>query len=138
MTDVEQAIEALLSEDRVFEPPEGFVSRALVSDRGTATSRRGWRQGRLQLGRTPGERRTITYAELLDEVCRFANALKSLGVRKGDRVNICLGMIPELPVAMLACARIGAPHCVVFRGFSGRGVEGPDQRRRGQGPHHHR
>lgn len=66
----------------------------------------------------PGEKRTISYAELLDEVCRFANALKALGVRRGDRVAIYLGMIPELPVAMLACARIGAPHSVVFGGFS--------------------
>ncbi|MEX1046028.1 MAG: acetate--CoA ligase [Actinomycetota bacterium] len=66
----------------------------------------------------PGEQRTITYKELYVEVCRFANALKSLGVRKGDRVAIYLGMIPELPVAMLACARIGAPHSVVFGGFS--------------------
>ncbi|HET7235874.1 MAG TPA: acetate--CoA ligase [Actinomycetota bacterium] len=66
----------------------------------------------------PGEERVITYKELLDEVCRFANALKALGVRKGDRVAIYLGMIPELPVAMLACARIGAPHSVVFGGFS--------------------
>jgi acetyl-CoA synthetase len=66
----------------------------------------------------PGDRRTITYRELHEEVCRFANALKSLGVRKGDRVAIYLGMIPELPVAMLACARIGAPHSVVFGGFS--------------------
>jgi len=66
----------------------------------------------------PGETRTITYAELLEEVCRFANALKSIGVQKGDRVNIYLGMVPELPVAMLACARIGAPHSVVFGGFS--------------------
>jgi acetyl-CoA synthetase len=66
----------------------------------------------------PGEERTITYAELRDEVARFANALKSLGVRKGDRVNIYMGMVPELPVAMLACARLGAPHSVVFGGFS--------------------
>jgi acetyl-CoA synthetase len=66
----------------------------------------------------PGEERTLTYRELLAEVCRFANALKSLGVRKGDRVAIYLGMVPELPVAMLACARIGAPHSVVFGGFS--------------------
>jgi acetyl-CoA synthetase len=65
-----------------------------------------------------GEERTITYAELRDEVARFANALKSLGVRKGDRVNIYMGMVPELPVAMLACARLGAPHSVVFGGFS--------------------
>jgi acetyl-CoA synthetase len=66
----------------------------------------------------PGDARSITYAELLDEVCRLANALRSLGVGKGDRVNIYLGMVPELPIAMLACARIGAPHSVVFGGFS--------------------
>jgi acetyl-CoA synthetase len=66
----------------------------------------------------PGDTRTITYRELLDEVCRLANALKDLGVRRGDRVNIYLGMVPELPIAILACARIGAPHSVVFGGFS--------------------
>jgi acetyl-CoA synthetase len=66
----------------------------------------------------PGDVRTITYAELRDEVARFANVLKGLGVRKGDRVGIYMGMIPELPVAMLACARIGAAHSVVFGGFS--------------------
>jgi acetyl-CoA synthetase len=66
----------------------------------------------------PGDTRTITYAGLLEEVCRLANGLRSLGVRKGDRVNIYLGMVPELPIAMLACARIGAPHSVVFGGFS--------------------
>jgi acetyl-CoA synthetase len=66
----------------------------------------------------PGDQRTITYAELLAEVQRFANALKDLGVAKGDRVNIYLPMIPEAAVAMLACARIGAAHSVVFGGFS--------------------
>ncbi len=66
----------------------------------------------------PGDTRTITYAQLLEEVQRTANALTSLGIRKGDRVNIYLGMVPELPIAMLACARIGAPHSVVFGGFS--------------------
>ncbi len=66
----------------------------------------------------PGDTRTITYAELLEEVSRFANVLKGLGVGKGDRVNIYMPMIPELAVAMLACARIGAPHSVVFGGFS--------------------
>src|ERR1043166_6020905 len=66
----------------------------------------------------PGDTRTITFRELKDEVCRFANALRSLGVGKGDRVGIYLGMVPELPVAMLACARIGAVHSVVFGGFS--------------------
>jgi acetyl-CoA synthetase len=66
----------------------------------------------------PGEERVITYRELYEEVCRLANGLKSLGVGKGDRVAIYLGMIPELPVAMLACARLGAAHSVVFGGFS--------------------
>jgi len=66
----------------------------------------------------PGDARALTYAELRDEVARFANVLKGLGVHKGDRVNIYMPMIPELPVAMLACARIGAPHSVVFGGFS--------------------
>ncbi|HEY4610183.1 MAG TPA: AMP-binding protein, partial [Ilumatobacteraceae bacterium] len=66
----------------------------------------------------PGDSRVLTYAELLDEVQRFANALKGLGVERGDRVNIYLPMIPEAAIAMLACARIGAPHSVVFGGFS--------------------
>ena len=66
----------------------------------------------------PGDTRTITYAELLDEVQRFANVLKGLGVERGDRVAIYMPMIPELPVAMLACTRIGAAHSVVFGGFS--------------------
>ena len=66
----------------------------------------------------PGDARVITYRELLDEVQRFANALRSLGVGRGDRVNIYLPMIPEAAVAMLACARIGAAHSVVFGGFS--------------------
>ncbi len=66
----------------------------------------------------PGDTRTITYQELLDEVCRFTNALRGLGVKKGDRIAIYMPMIPELPVAMLACTRIGAPHSVVFGGFS--------------------
>src|SRR5450432_2943386 len=65
-----------------------------------------------------GQERDITYAELLAEVKRFANALKDLGVHSGDVVGIYLPMIPEVVVAMLACARIGAPHNVVFGGFS--------------------
>jgi acetyl-CoA synthetase len=66
----------------------------------------------------PGDQRTITYSDLKDEVCRAANALTELGVRKGDRVAIYMPMIPETVVAMLACARLGAPHTVVFGGFS--------------------
>jgi len=66
----------------------------------------------------PGEIRTYTYQQLWREVQKFANVLKTLGVRKGDRVAIYMGMTPELPIAMLACARIGAPHSIVFGGFS--------------------
>jgi acetyl-CoA synthetase len=69
-------------------------------------------------GDDPAEDRRITYRELHDAVCRFANVLKARGVRKGDRVTIYLPMIPEIAVAMLACARIGAIHSVVFGGFS--------------------
>jgi acetyl-CoA synthetase len=66
----------------------------------------------------PGDRRTITYAQLLEDVNRFANGLRMLGIKKGDRVAIYMPMIPELPVALLACSRIGAPHSVIFGGFS--------------------
>ena len=171
MADVQQNISALLSEDRVFQPPDDFASGALVRDgsiyeRAEADYQEFWAEqadrlawvrkwdavmewtppwvkwfvgGQLNASYNcldrhveagggdkvayhwegePGEKRTITYGELLDEVSRFANALKSLGVGKGDRVAIYLGMIPELPIAMLACARIGAPHSVVFGGFS--------------------
>jgi acetyl-CoA synthetase len=69
-------------------------------------------------GDDPGEDRRLTYRELHDAVCRFANVLKARGVQKGDRVTIYLPMIPEIAVAMLACARIGAIHSVVFGGFS--------------------
>ena len=66
----------------------------------------------------PGDQRILTYRELLREVAKFGNVLKSLGIRKGDRVTVYMPMIPELPIAMLACARIGAIHSVVFGGFS--------------------
>jgi acetyl-CoA synthetase len=171
MSDADQHIAALLSEERVFEPSEAFSSRAVVQDRSAyeraeadheafwaeQADRLGWIKrwdtvmtwtppwvkwfegGQLNASYNcldrhveagggdkvayywegePGEERAITYQELLDEVSRFANALKGLGVQRGDRVAIYLGMVPELPVAMLACARIGAPHSVVFGGFS--------------------
>src|SRR5271157_1705709 len=66
----------------------------------------------------PGEVQTLTFQQLLIEVSKFANVLKSLGVEKGDRVAIYMGMTPALPIALLACARIGAPHTVIFGGFS--------------------
>ncbi|MFI1097175.1 acetate--CoA ligase [Streptomyces sp. NPDC020917] len=72
----------------------------------------------------PGDTRTLTYADLKDEVCRAANALLALGVRAGDRVALYMPMIPETVVAMLACARIGAPHTVVFGGFSADALRG--------------
>ncbi|MGV2828822.1 acetate--CoA ligase [Myxosarcina sp. GI1(2024)] len=66
----------------------------------------------------PGDSRTLTYAQLHREVCQMANAIEKLGIKKGDRVGIYMPMIPEAAIAMLACARIGAPHSVVFGGFS--------------------
>jgi acetyl-CoA synthetase len=72
----------------------------------------------------PGDTRVLTYGELHREVCRFANVLKANGVSRGDRVAIYMPMIPELAIAMLACARIGAPHTVVFGGFSAEALAG--------------
>ena len=85
-----------------------------------------------------GEERDLTYADLLRDVQRFANALKDLGVGKGDVVGIYLPMIPEVVVAMLACARIGAPHNVVFGGFSAESVARAHGVLRGQGADHRR
>jgi acetyl-CoA synthetase len=75
-------------------------------------------------GEPGGDRRALTYSDLLREVTKLANALKSLGVGKGTPVGIYMGMVPEAPVAMLACARLGAPHTVVFGGFSADSLAG--------------
>src|SRR5947199_669509 len=75
-------------------------------------------------GEPEDDRREITFADLQREVVRFANALTKLGVRKGTPVAIYMGMVPELPVAMLACTRLGAPHTVVFGGFSADSLAG--------------
>src|SRR5215211_6783304 len=75
-------------------------------------------------GEPAGERRDITYADLQRDVVRLANALKGLGVGKGTPVGIYMGMVPETAVAMLACARLGAPHTVVFGGFSADSLSG--------------
>ena len=75
-------------------------------------------------GEPEGDRREITFGQLQREVVRFANGLKKLGVKKGTHIGIYMGMIPELPVAMLACTRIGAPFTVVFGGFSGESLSG--------------
>jgi acetyl-CoA synthetase len=171
MAEREQALEALLKEDRRFAPDEAFREQANAADPGlyeraaadpqafwaewarklewfepwrevlewTPPHSRwfvggklnaayncldrhlgGWRRNKAALiwEGEPGDTRTYTYWDLHREVSKFANVLKSLGVRKGDRVAIYLPMVPEAAIAMLACARIGAPHSVVFGGFS--------------------
>src|ERR687891_421801 len=70
----------------------------------------------------PGDQRTLTYQQLHHEVCKFANVLKGLGVKAGDVVSIYMPLTPELPIAMLACARIGAVHSVIFGGFSAEAI----------------
>ena len=85
-------------------------------DRHAATSRRN--KAAIIWEGEPGDSRVLTFGMLQREVNKFANVLKSLGVKKGDRVALYMGMTPELPIAMLACAKIGAPHSVVFGGFS--------------------
>ncbi len=92
----------------------------------------------LWAGDDPAESRTISYRELHEEVCRFANVLKGQGVQRGDRVTIYMPMIPEAAMAMLACARIGAIHSVVFGGFSPDSLAGPHQRLRFEHCHHRR
>ena len=89
-------------------------------------------------GDDPNESRRISYRELHAEVCKFANTLKHLGVAKGDRVAIYLPMIPEAAVAMLACARIGAVHSVVFGGFSPDSLAGRIADSAAQGGDHRR
>ena len=85
-----------------------------------------WRRNKLALiweGEN-GDQRTFSYHALSREVCMFANVLRSMGVRKGDRVTIYMGRVPELPIAMLACAKIGAVHSVVYGGFSVEALHG--------------
>ncbi len=81
---------------------------------------KGWRKNKAALiwEGEPGDHRMLTYQDLHREVCRFSNVLKNLGVHKGDRVALYMPMIPELPIAMLSCARIGATHSIIFGGFS--------------------
>ncbi len=81
-----------------------------------------WEGEPVDAGGRPKEVRRISYRELLSEVCKLANALRRLGVEKDDRVTIYMPMVPELAVAMLACARIGAPHSVIFGGFSAQAI----------------
>src|SRR5580700_7783910 len=80
----------------------------------------GWRKNKAAIiwEGEPGDTRVLTYQDLHREVCKFANVLKKLGIKTGDRVTLYMPMIPELAIAMLACARIGAPHSIIFGGFS--------------------
>ena len=175
-----QAIEALLDEQRLFDPPAAFRAAARVRDepiyaeadadpagwwKARALEELEWIEAPTQglddsnppffkwfadgilnvsvncldrhlaagggdktayvwVGEPADDERTISYQQLHDDVNRFANVLKGLGVQRGDRVAIYLGMVPELPVAMLACARIGAAHSVVFGGFSSTSLAG--------------
>ncbi len=97
-------------DDGVLNVTESCIDRHLAT--------RGEKVALLWEGDEPGDIRRLTYTELHEQVCRCANALKTLGVEKGDRVILYMGMVPEAAVAMLACARIGAIHSVVFGGFS--------------------
>jgi acetyl-CoA synthetase len=85
-----------------------------------------WRRNKLALiwEGEKGEQRSFSYHALSREVCMFANVLRSMGVRKGDRVTIYMGRVPELPIAMLACAKIGAVHSVIYGGFSVEAIHG--------------
>jgi acetyl-CoA synthetase len=115
--------------DKVLDwnPPYGrwFVGGRLnVSKQCVDRHAKSWRRNKVAIyweGET-GDTRTLSYADLYHEVNRFAAALKKLGVQKGDRVVIYLPMIPDLVLAMLACARIGAIHCVIFSGFSSQAI----------------
>ena len=89
-------------------------------------------------GEPAGDARSITYAQLKDEVCKAANAFTELGLVAGDRVAIYMPMVPEAIVAMLACARLGVMHSVVFAGFSASALQGSHRGRRSQARHHHR
>ena len=85
-------------------------------------AQRGDKTALLWEGDEPGDNRRVTYTELHEQVCRMANALRGRGIGKGERVAIYMGMVPELAVAMLACARIGAVHSVIFGGFSAQSI----------------
>src|ERR1700733_14587890 len=126
-------IESHLKETRVFKPSDGFVQHALIpsleqyrelyqqSIRDPNGPKR--KKAAIIWEGEPGEVRTLTYQQLHREVCKFANVLKRNRVQKGDRIIIYMPMTPEAAIAMLACARIGAVHSVVFGGFSSEAIK---------------
>src|SRR6202023_3287295 len=125
-TQAEERLELLL-QTKDFPPPAEFAAQAEIVDPAVyeqaSADPQAWWAGHgdrvaFHWHGEEGEQRDLTYAELLADVQRLANGLKARGVKKGDVVGIYLPMIPEVVVAMLACARIGAPHNVVFGGFS--------------------
>jgi acetyl-CoA synthetase len=130
-TEMAQTIDWIAPFDRVCEEdlPSGRIAwflngklnvSANCLDRHLAT--RGEKTALIWEGDEPGEHRTMTYREVYEETCRLANVLRAKGIGKGDRVAIYMGMVPEIVVAMLACARIGAVHSVIFGGFSPRSI----------------
>src|SRR6266550_2181680 len=137
-------IESHLVEKRVFKSPRDFSRRARIKSLGQYRRmyresmrqpakfwareaselvwRAKWNKAAIIWEGEPGDKRTLTYQQLHRQVCRFANVLKRNNIKKGDRVIIYLPNIPEAAIAMLACARIGAVHSVVFGGFSSESI----------------
>src|ERR1043166_3902168 len=97
------------------------LERQIARGRGNHTAIL-WQGEPVGAGGQPKDIRRISYQQLLSEVCRFANALRTLGVKSGDRVTLYMPMVPERVIPMLACARIGAPHSVIFAGFSAQAI----------------
>ena len=121
MSDFQTVVEEDFTTGHIAWFKEGTLNVSVnCLDRHLAT--RGDQVALLLEGDEPGDNRSLTYQEVADEVGRLANALRSRGVQKGDRIAIYMGMVPELVVAMLACARIGAVHSVIFGGFSPRSI----------------
>ena len=115
----------------------GSSTPATTASTGTSPARARTRPAIIWEGE-PGDTRTLTYQQLHREVCKFANALKELGIGKGDRVTIYMPMVPEAAIAMLACARIGATHSVIFGGFSADAVADRNNDAEVEARHHRR
>src|SRR6267142_2804185 len=115
-------IESHLIEKRVFKPSKDFAKRARIKSLDQYLKSPTKNKVAILWEGEPGDKRALTFQQLHRDVCRFANVLKRNKIRKGDRVIIYLPTIPEAAIAMLACARIGAVHSVVFGGFSAESI----------------